>query len=90
MSDSYDVYSDASKNGFGCMLLLNGKVFVYVLRKWKTNEVSYSTHELDLAVIVLLLRFEDVIYSKRSVVVDGSLKFEVNVNLRGLNMYKRR
>lgn len=54
LSDSYDVYSDASKNGFGCMLLLNGKVFMFVLRKWKTYEVSYSTHELDLATIMLL------------------------------------
>ena len=52
-SDSYDVYSDAYKNEFGCMLLLNGKVFMFVLRKWKTYEVSYSTHELDLAAIVL-------------------------------------
>ena len=86
MSDSYDVYSDASENGFGCMLLLNGKVFVYVLRKWKTYEVSYSTHKLDLDAIMLLLRLEDVTYSKRSVVVDGSLTFEVNFNLRGLNM----
>ena len=61
MNDSYDVYSDASKNRFGCMLLLNGKVFVYVLRKWKAYTVSYSTHELDLVAMVLLLRFEDVI-----------------------------
>ena len=60
----------------------------FVSRYWKSYEVSYSTHELDLAEIVLLLRLEDVAYSKRSVVLDGSLKFEVNFNLRGLNMYK--
>ena len=68
MSDSYDVYSDASENGFRCMLLLNGKVFVFVSRKWKPYEVSYFTHELELDAIVLLLRFKDVIYSKRSVI----------------------
>ena len=53
-SESYDVYSDESKNGLGCVLMQEGKVIAYASRKLKPYEVNYPTHDLEFAVIVLL------------------------------------
>ncbi|XP_021755397.1 uncharacterized protein LOC110720651 [Chenopodium quinoa] len=36
-SGIYDVYSDTSKNGLGCVLMQNGKVIAYASRKLKDS-----------------------------------------------------
>ncbi|XP_021754918.1 uncharacterized protein LOC110720219 [Chenopodium quinoa] len=55
-SGIYDVYSDASKNGLGCVLMQNGKVIAYASRQLKTHEVNYPTHDLELAAIIFALK----------------------------------
>ncbi|WMV30248.1 hypothetical protein MTR67_023633, partial [Solanum verrucosum] len=45
----YVVYSDASHNGLGCVLMQEGKVIAYASRKLKPHELNYSTHDLELA-----------------------------------------
>ena len=55
-SDSYDVYSDASKNGLGCVLMQNGKVIAYASRQLKPYEANYPPHDLELAAIVFALK----------------------------------
>ncbi|KAG8503369.1 hypothetical protein CXB51_001413 [Gossypium anomalum] len=45
------VYSDASLNGLGCVLMQNGKVVAYASRQLKPHERNYPTHDLELAVI---------------------------------------
>ncbi|GJX32990.1 putative reverse transcriptase domain-containing protein [Tanacetum coccineum] len=42
------VYYDASKQGFGCVLMQRGKVIAYVSRQLKTHEKNYTTHDLEL------------------------------------------
>ncbi|WMV58541.1 hypothetical protein MTR67_051926, partial [Solanum verrucosum] len=48
----YVVYSDASHNGLGCVLMQEGKVISYASRKLKPHELNYPTHDLELAAIV--------------------------------------
>ncbi|XP_021746060.1 uncharacterized protein LOC110711931 [Chenopodium quinoa] len=55
-SDGFEVYSDASKNGLGCVLQQNGKVIAYASRQLKSHEVNYPTHDLELATIVFALK----------------------------------
>ena len=50
------VYSDASKNGLGCVLIQNGKVVAYASRQLKEYEENYSTHDLELAVLVFAIK----------------------------------
>ena len=50
------VYSDASKNGLGCVLMQDDRVIAYALRQLKTHEWKYSTHGLVLAAIVFALK----------------------------------
>ena len=61
--DDYVVYSDASKQGLGCVLMQNGRVIAYASRQLKKHEQNYPTHDLELAAVVLLYRFGDIIYT---------------------------
>nr|GEV64418.1 retrotransposon protein, putative, Ty3-gypsy subclass [Tanacetum cinerariifolium] len=46
--DNFVVYCDASKQGFGCVLMQQGKVIMYAPRQLKTHEKNYTTHDLEL------------------------------------------
>ena len=46
------IYSDASKNGLGCVLMRNGKVVAYASRQLKPHEQNYPTHDLELAAVI--------------------------------------
>nr|GEZ07272.1 retrotransposon protein, putative, Ty3-gypsy subclass [Tanacetum cinerariifolium] len=47
----YQIYSDASKKGMGCVLMQHGKVISYALRQLKPYEENYLTHDLELAAV---------------------------------------
>nr|GFC77058.1 putative reverse transcriptase domain-containing protein [Tanacetum cinerariifolium] len=47
--NDYVVYCDASKQGFGCVLMQRGEVIAYASRQLKTHEKNYTTHDLELA-----------------------------------------
>nr|GEU64613.1 hypothetical protein [Tanacetum cinerariifolium] len=46
--NDFMVCCDASKQGFGCMLMQGGKVIAYASRQLKTHEKNYTTHDLEL------------------------------------------
>ncbi|WMV50041.1 hypothetical protein MTR67_043426, partial [Solanum verrucosum] len=50
------VYSDASHNGLGCVLMQEGKVISYASRKLKSHELKYPTHDLELAAVVFAFK----------------------------------
>ena len=52
----YVVYSDASRVGLGCVLMQDGKVIAYTSRLLKIHEKNYRTHDLELAVVVFVLK----------------------------------
>ena len=52
----YVIFSDASLNGLGCVLMQEGKVVAYASRHLKPHEKNYPTHDLELAVIVFALK----------------------------------
>ena len=51
------VYSDASRQGLGCVLMQNDRVIAYASRQLKKHEENYPTHDLELAVVVFALKF---------------------------------
>jgi len=55
-SGGYVVYTDASRNGLGCMLMQHGRVIAYGSRQLKSHEKNYPTHDLELAVVVFALK----------------------------------
>ena len=50
------IYSDASHQGLGCVLMQHGKVIAYASRQLKPHERNYPTHDLELAAIVFALK----------------------------------
>ena len=54
--DGYVVYSDASKQGLGCVLMQNGRVIAYASRQLKKHEQNYPTHDLELEAVVFALK----------------------------------
>ena len=55
-SEIYVVYSDASRQGLGCVLMQQGRVVAYASRQLKPHESNYPTHDLELAAIVFALK----------------------------------
>nr|GFB04818.1 hypothetical protein [Tanacetum cinerariifolium] len=55
-SGGFQIYSDASKKGLGCVLMQHGKVIAYASRLLKPYEVNYPTHDLELAARELNMR----------------------------------
>ena len=54
--DGYVVYSDASRQGLGCVLMEDGRVIAYASRQLKKHEQNYSAHDLELAAVVFALK----------------------------------
>jgi hypothetical protein len=52
----FDVYCDASGTGLGCVLMQDNRVIAYASRELKSHEQNYSTHDLELAVVVHALK----------------------------------
>ena len=49
------VYSDASIQGLGCVLMQDERVIAYASRQLKPNEKNYPTQDLELAAVVFAL-----------------------------------
>ncbi|KAG8488859.1 hypothetical protein CXB51_016742 [Gossypium anomalum] len=56
LGKEFVVYSDASLNGLGCVLMQEGKVVAYASRQLKPHERNYPTHDLELAAVVFALK----------------------------------
>ena len=50
------MYSDASHQRLGCVLMQYEKVVAYASRQLKPYERNYPTHDLELAVVVFALK----------------------------------
>ncbi|GJW49910.1 putative reverse transcriptase domain-containing protein [Tanacetum coccineum] len=55
-SEDFVVYCDASLKGFGAVLMQREKVIAYASRQLRTHEENYTTHDLELGVVVFALR----------------------------------
>ena len=56
LGKEFVIFSDASLNGLGCVLIQEGKVIAYASRQLKPHEKNYPTHDLELAAIVFALK----------------------------------
>ena len=56
MEKDFTVYTDASKQGLGAVLMQDGGVISYASRNLKKYEEFYATHDLELEAIMLALK----------------------------------
>ncbi|GJR85120.1 putative reverse transcriptase domain-containing protein [Tanacetum coccineum] len=63
------VYCDTSGLGLGCVLMQRGKVIAYASRQLKSHEKNYTTHDLELGVVVFALKiWRHYLYVTKSVI----------------------
>ena len=55
-SGRFMVYSDASRQGLGYVLMQDGKVMAYASRQLKPYEQTYPTHDLELVAVIFALK----------------------------------
>nr|GEV12124.1 reverse transcriptase domain-containing protein [Tanacetum cinerariifolium] len=55
-SVNFVVYCDASRKGFGAVLMQRKKVIAYASRQLKIHEKNYTTHDLELGAVVFALK----------------------------------
>ncbi|CAL9001523.1 unnamed protein product [Prunus brigantina] len=55
-SGNFVIYSDASLQGLGCVLMQHDRVIAYASRQLKKHEQNYPVHDLELAAVVFALK----------------------------------
>ena len=55
-NEGFEVYSDASYQGLGCVLMQHKRVVAYTSRQLKKHELNYPTHDLELAAVIFALK----------------------------------
>ncbi|GJY21080.1 retrotransposon protein, putative, ty3-gypsy subclass [Tanacetum coccineum] len=68
-SENFIVYCDASHKGLGAVLMQKEKVIAYASRQLKIHEKNYTTHDLELRVVVFALKmWRHYLYGPKHVV----------------------
>ena len=87
----YVIFSDASMNGLGCVLMQEGKVVAYASRQLKPHEKNYPLHDLELAVIVFALKiWRHYLYGEKCFIYTYHKSLKYFPSQRELNLRQRR
>ncbi|GJU18238.1 putative reverse transcriptase domain-containing protein [Tanacetum coccineum] len=90
-SENFVVYCDASHKGFGTVLMQKERVIAYASRQLKIHEKNYTTHDLELGVVVLALKmWRHYLYGTKCVVFTDHKSFQHILDQKELNMRQHR
>ena len=85
------MYCDVSRQGLGCVLMKHENVIAYTSRQLKKHEHNYSTHNLDLAIVVFALRiWWHYFYGVPCRIFTDHKSLQYLFTLKKLNMGQRR
>ncbi|GJX08516.1 putative reverse transcriptase domain-containing protein [Tanacetum coccineum] len=88
-SEDFFVYCDASLKGFGAVLMQREKVIAYASWQLRAHEENYTTHDLELGVVVFCTKIMETLslWNKVNVVADAlSRKEREPIRVRALVM----
>ena len=87
----YVIFSDASLNGLGCVLMQEGKVVAYASRQLKPHEKNYPTHDLELAAIIFALKiWRHYLYGEKCFIYTDHKSLKYLPSQRELKLRQRR
>ena len=87
----YMIFSDASLNGLGCVLMQEGKVVAYASRQLKPHDKNYPTHDLELTAIVFTLKiWRHYLYGEKCFIYTDHKSLKYLPSQRELNLRQRR
>lgn len=87
----YVIYTDASHQGLGCVLMQRDRVVAYASRQLRTHEKNYPTHDLELAAVVFALRlWRHYLMGESFEIFTDHKSLKYLFSQRDLNMRQRR
>nr|GFA96807.1 retrovirus-related Pol polyprotein from transposon 17.6 [Tanacetum cinerariifolium] len=90
-SKDFLVYYDASHKGLGAVLMQREKVIAYASRQLKMHERNYTTHDLELGLVVFALKiWRHYLYGTRCTVFTDHKSLQHILDQKDLNMRQRR
>ncbi|GJW48182.1 putative reverse transcriptase domain-containing protein [Tanacetum coccineum] len=90
-SEDFIAYCDALKKGLGIVLMQREKVIAYASRQLKILEKNYTTHDLELGVVVFALKiWRHYLYGTKCMVFTDHKSLQHILNQKELNMRQRR
>nr|GEU30063.1 putative reverse transcriptase domain-containing protein [Tanacetum cinerariifolium] len=90
-SENFVVYCDASRKGLGVVLMQREKVIAYASRQLKIHEKNYTTHDLELGVVVFALKMRRYyLYDTKCVVFTDHKSLQHILDQKELNMRQHR
>ncbi|CAN6465712.1 unnamed protein product [Victoria cruziana] len=91
VGEPYVVYTDASRDGYGGVLMQSDRVIVYTSRQLRTHERNYATHDLELGAIVHALKvWRHYLYDTRFEVFTDHKSLTYLFSQKELNLRQRR
>ncbi|GJR51527.1 putative reverse transcriptase domain-containing protein [Tanacetum coccineum] len=89
-AENFIVYYDASHKGLGVVLMQNKKVIAYASRHSKIHEKIYTTHDLELGVVVFALKiWRHYLYGTKCTVFTAHKSLQHILDQKELNMRQR-
>ena len=90
-SGNFEIYSDVSLNGLGCVLMQHGRVIAYASRQLKPHEMNYPTHDLELAAIIFPLKiWRHYLYGEKCKIFTDHKSLQYIFTQKDLNLRQRR
>ncbi|KAM1521892.1 hypothetical protein ACFX10_012067 [Malus domestica] len=90
-SGEFDIYTDASLSGLGCVLMQHDKVIAYASRQLKIHERNYPTHDLELGAVVFALKiWRHYLYGEKCRIFTDHKSLKYIFTQRDLNLRQRR
>lgn len=90
-SKPFFVYCDASQMGLGGVLMQDGQVVAYASRQLRIHERNYPIHDLDLVVVVFVLKmWQHYLYGSRFEIFSDHKSLKYLCDQKELNMRQRR
>ncbi|KAL8115194.1 hypothetical protein AgCh_021867 [Apium graveolens] len=91
VTGNFVIYSDAPLKGLGCVLIQHDKVIAYASRQLKPHEQKYPVHDLELAVIVFVLKlWRHYLYGEKCDIYTDHKSLKYIFTQKDLNMRQRR
>ncbi|GKB65138.1 retrotransposon protein, putative, ty3-gypsy subclass, partial [Tanacetum coccineum] len=90
-SENFVVYCDASRKGLGVILMQREKFTAYASRQLKIHENNYTTHDMELGVVVFPLKmWSHYLYGTKCVAFTDHKSLQHILDQKELNMRQRR
>ena len=87
----FTIYSDASIQGLGCVLMQDGRVIAYASRQLKPHEQNYPVHDLELAAVIIALKlWRHYLFGEKCKVFTDHKSLKYIFTQKELNMRQRR